>query len=607
MTTQKPSLTADERRLILEAIDSSPHSDQHKAYLRWNLLGREVGSSPSLRRLSSFKVQDKRTGQFITFVPNRAQTVLLGDILDAWNAKRKFRGIILKARQYGISTGMLILELALANDIDNLPVGIVANEDPVGQDLLSRAKEILRKRDIPIPMRTDNRGELVFHNGSSIIIDSARSGAPMRGRHRRILHCTETAHWTKQQKALLALNQIVPSEPGTALTHESTANGEGDEFHRMWNRAMDGESEYTPYFFPWWFDPEFDYSRAFATVADRQQLLESLTESERHLLLNGVKPEQLNWRRYAIVDLCNASEGDFDQEYPANPEQAFLKIGQPVYAPALVEKARVHVADPIGSYQVSLDDREGVPQVPFKYRLIPDRAGRLSIWEEPCDGGRYVMAVDSAQGLAQDNTVGSVLDLDTGSQVAEWADNRLPPREAAKELMAVAQKYDATLWPEINNPGPVFLELFALMGWRKVMRKVSFKGQSVVWSESEWGWQTNGVSRPIMVAQLKAALADGTIRVRSADCLREIHGLRVKRTEAGTVTHQEGPGLKMDRHDALAIANMAMRFLRGEFGGDEQKEAKRPRWEEEDRLPPLEERHRPPEAEGVLWTDWDRL
>ena len=56
---------------------------------------------------------------------------------------------------------------------------------------------------------------------------------------------------------MLSLMQAVPHDPQTMVIIESTANGVGGEFHQQWLRAVRGESEFVPLFFPWWEHQEY--------------------------------------------------------------------------------------------------------------------------------------------------------------------------------------------------------------------------------------------------------------------------------------------------------------------------------------------------------------
>ena len=53
-----------------------------------------------------------------------------------------------------------------------------------------------------------------------------------------------------------------------------------------------------------------------------------LTEKEKELQqIYGVTLEQLTWRRWCIQNNCAGDETQFIQEYPINPQEAFLSTG----------------------------------------------------------------------------------------------------------------------------------------------------------------------------------------------------------------------------------------------------------------------------------------
>ena len=57
-----------------------------------------------------------------------------------------------------------------------------------------------------------------------------------------------------RQLTLAGIGQTVPNEPGTEMILESTGNGLGNKFHKMWVEAVRGESEYIAIFVPWFWE-----------------------------------------------------------------------------------------------------------------------------------------------------------------------------------------------------------------------------------------------------------------------------------------------------------------------------------------------------------------
>src|SRR5690606_37607220 len=153
---------------------------------------------------------------------------------------------------------------------------------------------------------------------------------------------SEVAFFPDAKTTMLGLLQAVPDQPNTLVVLESTANGVGDWFHEMWQKAEKGENEFTPIFLPWFIQPE--YTRPFRTEAEREQFIQEVEAT--HVDANGetvytyekqlmekhdLTYEQLNWRRWTIANKCQGDEILFMQEYPSTPEEAFISSGRPVF------------------------------------------------------------------------------------------------------------------------------------------------------------------------------------------------------------------------------------------------------------------------------------
>jgi hypothetical protein len=127
---------------------------------------------------------------------------------------------------------------------------------------------------------------------------------------------------------------------------ESTGNGPGNFFHRTWQQAEAGESDFVPVFIPWFWQDE--YRRApdadFAPTPEEAALKAFF----------GLDDAQLSWRRGKVVEL--GSEMLFKQEYPCTAAEAFQFSGSESYIPAeLILKARKANVMPAGQLVVGVD------------------------------------------------------------------------------------------------------------------------------------------------------------------------------------------------------------------------------------------------------------
>ena len=102
---------------------------------------------------------------------------------------------------------------------------------------------------------------------------------------------------------MLGLLQCVPDTLNSCVILESTANGVGGYFYDIWQKAVRGENDFIPLFYPWFTDK--DYKRDFHSEQEKEEFKNSLDEYEIDLMeKNSLTLEQLNWRRYIIANKC---------------------------------------------------------------------------------------------------------------------------------------------------------------------------------------------------------------------------------------------------------------------------------------------------------------
>ena len=267
-----------------------------------------------------------------------AQKKLL-DVVEGLEREGKpVRVIVLKARQEGISTlisGWIFARCATRENRVALLVAHVndatANLHNMHLRFYDRLPGILR------PLRAaSNAIEIVFANpakdpeararepGLRSRIRCATAGGKGVGRSDTIqyVHASEYAFWpdglNAKQDTLLGILQAVPALPGTAVFIESTAKG-FDDFHKRWEDAVSGRSDFVPVFFSWAEEPGYRRPVPPGTIWTEEEL--ALAAEYK------LEPEQLAWRRWCIANNCNGDIDRFHQEYPISPEEAFIASG----------------------------------------------------------------------------------------------------------------------------------------------------------------------------------------------------------------------------------------------------------------------------------------
>lgn len=360
---------------------------------------------------AALKIVDKDGEEIPLDFTRRPGQVRLNDAIES--QKRQgipVRIILVKSRQFGGSTLIQAEMMKRACTTPRRKILTVAQKLETAESLFAMGTTMWQH--LPAGMQptmggfiNPTRGSKILHLGektggvfgwpnSRMMIDTAEELGGGRGLTYTDLHLTEVAHWRDARKAL-ALLPAVPKRPGTSIFLESTANGL-NWFHTRYKAAMDGLSEFMPVFVAWWEDP--DCVRPFLTKESREQFVASIgdtnqkmghiMEAEPFLIEEfGCTPEQLYFRRTAIVDECEGEVENFNQEYPATWDEAFIGSGDQVFSVPFTQRAIRHAehwaakAPEDGGPQRGLfvgDDpmtrvlSDGTVDVPTKVRWVPE-------------------------------------------------------------------------------------------------------------------------------------------------------------------------------------------------------------------------------------------
>jgi len=298
-----------------------------------------------------------------------------------------------------------------------------------------------------------------------------------------------------------------------------------------------------------------------------------------------------------------------------SPESAFIGSGRTVYGSILVSKAikaAEKAPEPVAGTLRPLDVRErrtraGTVIVPGDALWVPSSAMRddeptLEVWEHPFKGaevaalelppaptlmsspaaleaaeraaaegamveadkpaGAYIIFADVSQGEENTFSAGDyhavqVFDHRSHEQVAVH-ESRMPLHLLPMWLFLLGIYYNtAWLGVEVNGPGVATVEVLVkdLRYPRMYRRK---RVDTVRKTEEERpGWETTGVTKPVMEAALGVALQDGTHGIRHRKTARQLSTYIV--TEKGKHEAQHG------EHDDLLIATMGAHRLMDEI------------------------------------------
>lgn len=438
----------------------------------------------------------------IKFAPFEAQVEAVG----SWTACRY--SLVLKARQIGFSTLVAIYALWQAAFHSDRPILMLSRTEREAIKLLQKAKyamqylpEWLKFRIGPVNM---TQTKMEFSNNS--YIESLPSASdPARGESAYLIIVDEMAFLQNSEEAWSAIEPV--ADVGGRVIMLSTANGEGNLFHKLWTEATANNNRFEPLFFPW-------------SANGRNQ----------------------DWYEAKSSDL---PEWQMAQEYPDNAEDAFLKSGRPVFD--LKRLREYELRDPIATGYFASDGA-------FVEDAKSNTDG-VCIWEYPDKDERYVLGVDVAQGFEHgDFSSVHVIACRRPRLVATYHSHIDPDLLGSEILPHLGRLYNqALIGVESNNHGLTTLKYLHKTRYFPIFYERSPKYKRSVPTEV-LGFRTSQVTKPLIIDEL-------------TETLRGEFDMPDKFTLAELKTYTRDQKGKMagspydDRTISLAIANHMRKFV----------------------------------------------
>lgn len=383
------------------------------------------------------------------------------------------------------------------------------------------------------PARKGDGGDkLEYENGSYIKWHTTRTTGIARSHSLRRIHFSEFAHYGDNAREFyVAATSSLASDDGTEVFVESSANGVGNEYHLMWLRAVAGESEWAAFFFGWWEHPE--YVRALSVSPTAFQA--TLTAAEREMRGQyNLTLEQLNWRRWKIANELNGDDELFKQEYPGNPEEAFLASGRPRFDHAAISRQPV-LRDAMTGALEMLELPGGEKRLVFNQR----ERGDLVIFRQPQKGREYVIGSDVCEGIDRnegkgkaesDFSVCQVHDRDTGEQAARFRARVEPAEFGYVNFLLAIYYYWAQIVPEANGPGLAMLVSLLNHGYPRnlIYHRPSIIDQDPLERSDLMGFKTTLVTRPQLVSLIDEALRTMALIIHDPVTIAELRAFVIK-------------------------------------------------------------------------------
>lgn len=479
-----------------------------------------------------------------------AQRRLCHEIERQYNAGLPVRILVLKARQLGISTateGVMFHWTFLHPGTSGL---VVTHEADLTEKLFQTTQlywDTWRFKDL-YNLRYQTRRQLYWEEThSELRVATAKNVGSGRSATLQAVHLSECAFYPDPAGFMTGLNQAVPEAHGTIMVLESTANGTGNWWHRMWNAAEEGESEFLPLFFPWYHHYEYRRRTTLSTLIE-------LTAEERQMIRLGADYENVEWYRWALYNKVEpGDEQSLHQEYPTTPEDAFISTGHHIFPREKVKECFVEEKGYRG-YLVE----NNVGAVVF----VHDVSGNLIVYRGPKRGDtrwdRYFVSGDPSETVTGDPTAIQVINRQTNEQVAVWHGQR-DPLSFADEMMLIGRFYnEAMLCPEVEGGGQAAVARIITKGYPHVWQhRWADKAPGKV--AMTYGWATNFQRKSWCVGRLKAMIATNGII---------IHDRKTKNQLNDYVVREDGSwGDSGDTGDDAAVISLAIGVTASETEG----------------------------------------
>ncbi|MBT2277239.1 terminase family protein [Priestia megaterium] len=522
--------------------------------------------------LGNFRLFAKNFIQIIDNENNSVPFVLNEEQEQFLNDKEKFN-IILKARQLGFTTMSLAYMLYLACTKPNTSYIIVTHHNNVTKSLFTKLKKMYRSlphkefEGLFPQIEINNRDELSLDNGSRIVVATAQGEDSFRGNTFQLIHFSEMAFYpeNKQAEIIGASIPALAKNPDSAIIIESTANGL-NEYQRMFTKAFRSkESVWKAHFYSWMaeayhkqFKHQFDEAEAWykSHNGGRRMSKNDLELDEMYLHeQQGATFRQLMFRRHYIE--LNSMDM-FKQEFPSNPEEAFLTTHQSIFDMGKIMERLQHALPPMSTKEVK-------PLIPLKLQKHLNK--NLFIFKLPSvtkvvEGERikeirqqHYAGIDVAAGVKGDNSTCVIFDSE-GQQMCSWYSNDIPTYEFAELMNELCRFYHyAYTCVERNSYGlPVLEKMRNDYAYMNLYRQRLFNEQGK--KRTQFGFQTTNVTKPVAIEDFKEQFELGFINL---ECITLLEEMKIYQDNGGKMGNKKGDGLHDDLVMATAMAVQAMK------------------------------------------------
>lgn len=466
----------------------------------------------------NFLTIKSKTEELISFALNSVQKIILEKVNSILKEEKPLRLWILKARQGGVSTlieSLLYVFTSLKEGVNSA----VISHDLDSSNYLFEMQKLFYERlegHLKPRLRHSNEKKLEFDRlHSQILIDTAENKRAGRAFTFRYVHLSEVAFFRDLKGLLLGLAQTVPNASNTMIIGETTANGIGGDFYEQWQKAKEGKSDWQILFIPWFKIAEYVfpleknslYPLMGINFLDVEKfILEEKSLKEKY----NLSLEQLNWRRWCIVNNCAGDLLKFRQEYPSTDEEAFITSGKLFFEreALLNQQEKPYISGNIVKYEGK-----------WVFRKTPD--GRFKIYEFPEGNEQYCIGADTAEGLPSGDKCAAECGNKKTTNTCATYNLNISPDEFSEDLIALGHFYnEATIAPENKGYGYIVCQNLWRWGYPYIYRQVKDR-KGILEPGQNLGFNTNTVTRPQILGQLYEEIKNNSTCLYDGELIRQ--------------------------------------------------------------------------------------
>lgn len=491
---------------------------------------------------SGYMLIKTKSGEMIPLKLKKSQLKLHKILKDLWEGNKIIRIFVLKARQTGITTYIQALIYSIVSHTPNTNAIDIA-DDLDGSNYIFEMSKFYHEHlpgHLVTPTKKSNEKKMEFAGiASQVLVDTADNKNAGRKYTFRVAHLSEYAFYKDPGPLMVGLSQSVPSLPRTIIIKETTANG-FNSAKDEWDMIENGQSDYVGVFIAWY--EEDDYmmkaednfligDEAYGIISKDEPSL--AMRMEREGVDIATIRDRLAWRRWCIRNSCgDGSDKDrvanFKQEYPSFPAEAFKASGDCYFDQESIVDQLGDVAKPLYSADIVYADYKAVAR--------KNPAGAFRFYEAPQAGVQYVIGGDACSGSGLDFSPMVARRHDTNKIVATYYAKDDPDEFAYKAFLLGTLLNNATVAIENEKFGfAANKKLVTIYKNVYMKRLVNEKTNQIT---ETFGWDTNAITRPMMLAQMQSEIRDGALGLADERIMKECLTFIV--TEGGKAQAQNG-------------------------------------------------------------------